>query len=88
MVLSRPVMQRIMINNHVWEVPNEPGWEEVIQDAELIRPYLQKCTSAAECRQIVNELRAIFYHHPVSRKYLEINANDADDLLDSIFKWG
>jgi hypothetical protein len=81
-------MQRIVINNHLWEVPNEPGWEKVIEEAEIVRHLLDKCTTAAECRRIINELRAIFYRHSVSKQYLEPDANRGDDLLDSIFKWG
>jgi len=81
-------MQRIMINNHVWEVPNEPGWEEVIKEAESVRQYLHKCTTAAECRRIVNQLRDVFSRYSVSRKYLESSASDDNDMLDSIFKWG
>ncbi len=81
-------MQRIVVNNHSWEVPNEPGWEEVLQEADSVYQLLRKCTTATECRKIVNKLRAIFYDHPVTRKYLESDTNDADDLLASIFKWG
>jgi hypothetical protein len=81
-------MQRLLINNHIWEVPNEPGWEEVIKDAESVRYLLHKCKTAAECRHIANRLRDIFLRHSVSRQYLERNTNDANDLLNSIFKWG
>jgi hypothetical protein len=88
MALSRPAMRRIVINHHVWEVPNEPGWEEVIQEADLVHQLLRKCTTASQCRRIVNELRTIFYRYPVSRKYLESGASDDDDLFESIFKWG
>lgn len=88
MVLSRPIMQRIVINNHAWEVPNEPGWKDVVTDAEPIRHLLDECKTTAECRQIVNEMRTVFYRHSVSRKYLESNTDDANDVLDSIFKWG
>ncbi len=87
-ILSRPARQRIEINNHVWEVPDEPGWEEVVRDADIVRSLLSKCTTTAECRQIINELRAVFYHYAVSRKYLESNLNDIDDILGSVFKWG
>ncbi|CAF1267282.1 unnamed protein product [Adineta ricciae] len=38
--LSRPKMQRITINHHVWEVPNEPGWDEVVKDVELVQQSL------------------------------------------------
>ncbi|UJR36456.1 hypothetical protein I4U23_029179 [Adineta vaga] len=87
-VLARPKMQRIVINNHVWEVPNEPGWNEVIKDVELVQQSLSQCTSVFECHQIVNKLRAIFYRHAVSRKYIETNSKFGKDVLASIFKWG
>ena len=88
MVLSRPTMQRIVINNHVWEVPNEPGWDQVLKDIELIQLSLDKCTTVTECHQIINELRTVFYRHSVSRKYLESNTKRGEDILASIFKWG
>ncbi|CAF1142796.1 unnamed protein product [Rotaria sp. Silwood1] len=89
MVLSNPVMQRIMINNHEWEVPNEPGWEEVIRDAEEVQQkYFSSCITVAECRQVVDQIRAVFARYPVSQKYLESNSNDANDIFSSIFKWG
>ena len=88
LVLSRPAMQRLLINNHEWEVPNEPGWEEVINEVQLIHRLLNKCTTAAECRHIISELQAVFYRHAVSRKYLESNTDDAEEVLSTIFKWG
>jgi hypothetical protein len=88
MVSSRPTMQRFLINNHIWEVPNEPGWETVIQDAESVRQLLHKCKTATECLHIAKRLRNVFQRHAVSRAYLERNTNDADDLINSIFKWG
>ncbi|CAF0735666.1 unnamed protein product [Adineta steineri] len=87
-VLSRSVMQRITLNNHVWEVPNEPGWDEVIQDVEAIQNSLRKCSKVSECHKIVNRLRKVFYRHPVSRKYFEENAHLENDMMESIFKWG
>jgi hypothetical protein len=81
-------MQRIVINNHVWEVPNEPGWDQVLEDVEIVQRSLNKCTTVNECRQVVNELRAVFNRHAVSRKYLESNTNYGEDMLASIFKWG
>lgn len=87
-VSSRPPMQRLLINNHMWEVPNEPGWNEVIEDAESIRRLLHKCKSAAECHHIVKQLRDVFHRYSVARKYLESNSQDPDDLFRSIFKWG
>ena len=82
-------MQRIVVNQHEWEVPNEPGWEEVIQDAEAAQQRLfSSCQTVAECRQIVDQMRAVFLNYPVSRKYLESHSNGADDVIASIFKWG
>ncbi|UJR09642.1 hypothetical protein I4U23_013876 [Adineta vaga] len=89
MVLSRPLMQRIVIDNHEWEVPNEPGWEEVIEEANAARERIfRSCTTFAECRQAVDELYTIFEHHPVSKKYLETHKDEVNDILSSIFKWG
>jgi hypothetical protein len=87
-VSSRPAMQRIVINNHEWEVPNEPGWEEVIKAAELVQQRLTSCVTVPECRRIAEEMSAVFYNYPVSKKYLENHKDDADDILESIFKWG
>lgn len=84
-VFSRPSMQRLLINNHMWEVPNEPGWDEVVEDAESVRRLLRKCKSAVECHHIVKQLRDVLHRYPVSRKYLESNS---DDLFRTIFKWG
>jgi len=81
-------MQRIEINNHVWEVPNEPGWDQVIEDLEIVHQYLRACTTVSECRQVINELRAVFDRHAVSRKYLEQNTKYDKDVLASVFKWG
>jgi hypothetical protein len=88
LVSSRPSMQRLLINNHIWEVPNEPGWEDVIQDAEPVRHLLHKCKTSAECRHIVQRLRDIFQQHSVSRDYLQRNTDDTNDIINSIFKWG
>ena len=86
---SRPNMQRIMINNHHWEVPDEKGWEEVIDDAKSTQEkFFNRCTSASECRRIVDVLRAVFAKYPVSRKYLETHPEDANNMLSTIFKWG
>jgi len=88
-VLSRPLMQKILVNNHEWEVPNEPGWEEVIKDAELVRErFSSTCLTVAECRQVVHAMRIAFQRHPVSRKYLNYKDEDADNILGTIFKWG
>ena len=89
MVLARPVMQSIIINQHEWQVPNEPGWEEVIQDAEDVQQQIfNSCQTPMECSRIVDAMRMVFLKYPVSRKYLDGHSNDADDLLASIFKWG
>jgi hypothetical protein len=89
MVLTRPAMQRVVINQHEWEIPNEPGWEEVIQDAEDVQQrLLSSCQTVAECRRIVDVMRMVFLKYPVSKKYLESNSNEGDDVISSIFKWG
>lgn len=86
---SRPIMQRLIINNHEWEVPNEPGWEEVLEEAEAVRERIYRtCTTAAECRMIVDELHAVFERHPVSKKYLDSHKDEIDYVISSIFKWG
>ena len=82
-------MQRIMINNHEWEVPNEPGWEEVIKDAEAVQErILSSCTTATDCHRIIDEMRAVFFRYPVAQKYLDTESDDSNDILTSIFKWG
>ncbi|CAF1558583.1 unnamed protein product [Rotaria magnacalcarata] len=89
MGLSRPTMQRIVFNNHEWEVPNEPGWEDVIKEAEAVQHRLfNSCITAAECRRIIEELRDVFLRYPVSKKYLETYKVDGNDIMASIFKWG
>jgi hypothetical protein len=89
LMIARPVMQRILINNHEWEVPNEPGWKQVIEHAESVQDHLfSSCRTVNECRRIIDAMRAVFLHYPVSRKYLENDVNDVDDILASIFKWG
>ncbi len=88
MVSSRPVMQRIVINNHEWEVPNEPGWDEVVKAAELVQQRLTSCATASECRKIAEEMNALFYNYPVSKQYFETHKDDGNDILSSIFKWG
>jgi hypothetical protein len=86
---SRPAMQRIEINNHVWEVPNEPGWEEVVKEIEVLQKrLLSSCKTVAECYRIIDDIRAAFFRYPVSEKYLAENSDDGDDLFTSIFKWG
>lgn len=88
LVSSLPVVQRIVINNHEWEVPNEPGWDEVIKAAELVQKRLTSCVTVPDCRKIAEEISAVFYRYPVSRQYFETHENDANDILASIFKWG
>lgn len=89
LVMSRPTMQRIRINNHLWEVPNEPGWKEVIQEAEMIqRDIFSSCKTAAECRRVAEAMREIFLRYPVSKKYLENTSTDSEDVFSTIFKWG
>ncbi|CAF1430941.1 unnamed protein product [Rotaria sordida] len=87
-ILARPAMQRIIINNHEWEVPNEPGWEEVIKETEVVQQHFSSCLTIAECRQVVDKIRDVFLRYPVSKKYLETNQNGTNDDLPSIFKWG
>lgn len=88
LVSSRPAMQRIVINNHEWEVPNEPGWEDVIKAVDLVQKQLTTCITAPECRRIAEEISNVFYKFPVSKQYFETHKDDADDILASIFKWG
>ena len=88
-VSSLPTMQRIEINNHVWEVPNEPGWEEVVKEADdLQQKLLSSCSTVSDCRQIIEQMQNLFLSYPVSQKYLTANNDDADDILRNIFKWG
>ena len=88
MVLARPAIKKIVINNHEWEVPDEPGWEEVIQDVTSLQQQLMACVKAEECRHIVQQIHDTFYRYPVSRNYFETNKDDADDMFTTIFKWG
>ncbi len=77
-----------MIDNHEWEVPNEPGWEEIIQNVNSIHRQLTKCVTAAECRRVAEEIRAIFARYPVSKDYFDTYKDDAEDIFSTIFKWG
>ncbi len=88
MVLSLPTMQRIVINNHEWEVPNEPGWEEVLKAVELVQRRLSTCLTVPDCRRVTEDIRAVFNRYPVSKKYFETNEDAANNILGSIFKWG
>ena len=75
-VLSKPAMRTIVINNHQWKVPNEPGWEEVIEEVQSMQQrILNSCSTVAECAKIAVEMRRIFFSYPVSKKYLEKDNN-------------
>jgi hypothetical protein len=87
-VLSRPTMQKIVIDNHEWQVPNEPGWEELIKIVAPIQKRLASCVTPAECRRITEEMRSVFYEYPVSKNYFDSLQDDVDDIFQSIFKWG
>lgn len=87
-VNSRPTRQRIIISGHTWEVPNEPGWEEILETLTPIQQLLAVCSKAAECHRIVKRLHAVFNSYPASRKYLDSLNNNDDDMFVSIFKWG
>lgn len=84
---ARPTTQIIVINDHEWEVPNEPGWDEVVQEADEVRQRLITCIIAAECRKVIEDMRAVFTRHKVSRDYFQSNENDPQ-MYDMIFKWG
>jgi hypothetical protein len=88
LVLSRPTMQRIVINNHEWQVPNEPGWEEVIRVVEPIQKRLASCLTPEECRRITEEISAIFYQYPAPKNYFDSLQDEIVDTFKSIFKWG
>ena len=86
-VLSKPAMRTIVINNHQWKVPNEPGWEEVIEEVQLMQQrILNACSTIPECAKIPVEMRRILLSHPVSKKYLEKD-NNAKKIIRSIFGW-
>ncbi|CAM4915205.1 unnamed protein product [Rotaria socialis] len=87
----RPHNQRLLVQGHQWTVPDEPGWEDVLKEAEPVRSkFLSNCASSRECRLAVDLLRKIFLKHKVSAKYYaESNRNEAGPSeMDSIFKWG
>jgi len=86
--MPRPTTQKILFNNHLWEVPDEPGWDAVIQDAEPVRHLLNQCQSTYECRRAINKFLEVFSQHSVSRTYLESNLKSNPKLLHAIFKWG
>lgn len=87
-IIPRPATQKILFNNHLWEVPNEPGWDTVIQDAEPVRQLLNQCQSTSECRRAIQKFLKIFSQHSVSRTYLESNLKSNPKFLHAIFKWG
>ena len=88
MVFSRPAMKTIMINGHQWQVPDEEGWEEVIENVDAVQKQLLTCVTSEECQRIIQEIRDVFYRYPVSKDYLEAHQDDAYDTFSTIFKWG
>ena len=88
LVLSRPAMRRIVINNHEWQIPDEPGWEEAIRMVEPIQKQLASCRTPEECRQITEQMSAIFSQYPVSKNSLESTESGITDIFKTIFKWG
>ncbi|CAF0998457.1 unnamed protein product [Didymodactylos carnosus] len=84
-VLCRPHLQKFVIHGHEWTVPNEPGWESVLEEADPIRRnHLRNCNSIKECRNAAELMRKVFLKYPVSKKYYD----ESDDVADTIFKWG
>ncbi|CAF1369925.1 unnamed protein product [Didymodactylos carnosus] len=84
-VLAHPILQTIVINGHEWIVPNEPGWEEVLTEADALRElYYRNCQSNTECRGAIDLLEKVFSKYPVSAKYI----TDESSIADRIFKWG
>ncbi|CAF0776847.1 unnamed protein product [Adineta steineri] len=87
----RPRTQKIVVHGHEWTVPNEPGWKEILDEAEPIRrKYLTDCASSRECRLAAERLRDIFLKYPVSAKYYDdfLDSDYRSSDIDSIFKWG
>ena len=87
---GRPATQRITINDHQWEVPDEQGWEDVVREASDVQEaILTNCRTTTECRMIIDAIRAVFLKHPVSKKFLDTSQHSLiDDSSSSIFKWG
>ncbi|CAF0750393.1 unnamed protein product [Rotaria sordida] len=86
-----PLTQKIVIHGHEWTVPNEPGWEDVLQEVEPIRRLLlANCATSRECRLAAEKLRDIFLKYPVSSKYYDDSLRNDKNAYDlgSIFKWG
>ncbi|UJR26094.1 hypothetical protein I4U23_007440 [Adineta vaga] len=87
----RPRTQRIVIHGHEWTVPNEPGWEDVLNEAESVRHrLLSNCATSRECRLAAEKIRHIFLNHPVSARYYDeyIDNDSPRREQASIFKWG
>lgn len=87
-VLGRPALKTILINNHEWQIPDEPGWEEAIRDVTILQQQLRACVKVEECGQIVQQIRDTFYRYPAPRNYFEQHKDDEDDMFTTIFKWG
>ncbi|CAF0859935.1 unnamed protein product [Didymodactylos carnosus] len=84
-VSSRTRLQKIIINDHEWIVPNEPGWIDVVREADALRTkHFRNCQSIEECRGVTELLREVFLKHAVSAKYFMGETN----AVDTIFKWG
>lgn len=88
MVFSRPALKTIVIDGHEWQVPDEEGWEEVIQNVQAVQKKLLTCATKEECQRIVQEIRDIFNRYPVSKDYFDTINDDAYDMFSTIFKWG
>lgn len=88
----RPHTKKIIVHGHEWTVPNEEGWDKVLEEAEPYRrKHLTNCASSYECRRAVDQLRQIFLRHPVSSKYYDDSPSferGSNNDIDSIFKWG
>ncbi|CAF3267558.1 unnamed protein product [Rotaria socialis] len=87
----RPLHKKIVIDGHEWTVPNEPGWEEILQVVEPMRhQLLANCATSRECRLAAEKLRKIFLQYPVSSKYYDdsTQTDNAKHNPNLIFKWG
>lgn len=81
-------MKSIVINDHEWQVPDEPGWEEVIRNVESVQKKLTTCITAAECRRVAEQIRDVFEQYLVSKDYFDTHQDEANDMFAAIFKWG
>ncbi|CAF1457371.1 unnamed protein product [Adineta ricciae] len=71
-VFCRPLMQRIVVDRHEWEVPSEPEWEEIVKEATAAQQRVfRSCRTTSECRQIVAEFSAIFDRYPKFKHFYE-----------------